>query len=1061
MRKITQNTFNQGLKMDLNPLTTPNDILTDCLNGTIITYNGNEFVLQNDMGNCKVDTARLKPGFIPMGMKEYGGIIYVVSYNPVNGLGEFGCFPSPQRDFSTTDYAELGPVNFRTNEFVLETNTTTETSTKYAGKLSQPELFELHPGDLYVIVYTIHEPNAPDSGLSTDLNTTSKMNNYISKDPANRKLFRLKFYKITNTNKLTELDPTKIKVIEYQPDISEEYVYFTENSNSTLVASLEFEQLDTFDANIIDTSLRTHTDKTVVIESIGQSASLADFQGVKVNITQPTSKVFYLDKATGTKKASAIVSGLSAGDNFQCSITPYCNYALYPKLRKDFKLTIGEYLSSGSGVNNIFQYYTDYTAGTFKLDFDFKFQGNNPEGLHLYVELYDPWSDYSIVKRIDNPTYYGLNSVILDLVDEPRIDQFDSTTVGGTPPNKLITNLDTTYEKTLLNSTNKVRTTTTLRKNHFYIVRVSGVDQDTSTGSIVYTHYDFYKGVYTSDMFNGIYTTQSALSVDDPAYISDFNSIDFDITNIGYSTTITPSYSIAQPPVIENYPNAMGTDPVTGLPIEVYPLMTGNNYYAVRNIAYTGGGTYKYSKTYETDAEYNVQLALQGVNKVFGTFKSSMLSYTFPTLIATDSGGSGYKPTITEQTIPSTPTTGTRADWISTSLGGLLYKVNLKAFTSRSVSAPITHSMQTGVKYSAVSIMKSFSHFPNGDGPLSNGYATIEISRDPTFLKWIDPSGTMQTATFSLDATTTSRSLYTLFETYSGTKEWSAWWGCCYNRARYWWWNGAPGDYGGDTGDVSHRNNILFFRNPFSGFISACRTHDINVAKDFFNTVKVASNIQSSLYLYYPDNNSITKNGQLVSTLTFNNAPITTTFSPDVVLGSPVKTYLSNFRFRALNNISEFNPTIINNYITSRISDSIIVDSKQTIRDGFIPFITSVKTTTFNLVFDDIVINQSADSDIFTAFINGQTIGLKDAVFSTVPDAKPHGTLFSNDSTKYTSYLGKFGVANVTTGVEVNPETVYIYLKDAGEAQWSGYHRVGGSPKRANAPDLLVDFQMS
>nr|DAM35486.1 MAG TPA: hypothetical protein [Bacteriophage sp.] len=31
--------------MDLNPLTTPNNVLTNCLNGTLITYNGNENVL--------------------------------------------------------------------------------------------------------------------------------------------------------------------------------------------------------------------------------------------------------------------------------------------------------------------------------------------------------------------------------------------------------------------------------------------------------------------------------------------------------------------------------------------------------------------------------------------------------------------------------------------------------------------------------------------------------------------------------------------------------------------------------------------------------------------------------------------------------------------------------------------------------------------------------------------------------------------------------------------------------------------------------------------------------
>ena len=48
MNKVAVNTFSDGLITDLNPLSTPNTVLTNCLNGTIITYNGNEFTLQND-----------------------------------------------------------------------------------------------------------------------------------------------------------------------------------------------------------------------------------------------------------------------------------------------------------------------------------------------------------------------------------------------------------------------------------------------------------------------------------------------------------------------------------------------------------------------------------------------------------------------------------------------------------------------------------------------------------------------------------------------------------------------------------------------------------------------------------------------------------------------------------------------------------------------------------------------------------------------------------------------------------------------------------------------------
>jgi hypothetical protein len=39
------NTFENGLIKDYNPIMTPAGVLTDCLNGTFITYNGNENAL--------------------------------------------------------------------------------------------------------------------------------------------------------------------------------------------------------------------------------------------------------------------------------------------------------------------------------------------------------------------------------------------------------------------------------------------------------------------------------------------------------------------------------------------------------------------------------------------------------------------------------------------------------------------------------------------------------------------------------------------------------------------------------------------------------------------------------------------------------------------------------------------------------------------------------------------------------------------------------------------------------------------------------------------------------
>lgn len=91
MKQTTVNEFKDGLNLDLHPLVTPKTVLTDNLNGTFITYNGNEFCLQNDRGNKWV--ANLTDGYTPIGIKEHNGILYIVSVN--GNATEIGTFPSP------------------------------------------------------------------------------------------------------------------------------------------------------------------------------------------------------------------------------------------------------------------------------------------------------------------------------------------------------------------------------------------------------------------------------------------------------------------------------------------------------------------------------------------------------------------------------------------------------------------------------------------------------------------------------------------------------------------------------------------------------------------------------------------------------------------------------------------------------------------------------------------------------------------------------------------------------------------------------------------------------
>ena len=143
------NVFSEGLITDLNPITTPNNVLTNALNATLITMNGNEFVLQNDLGNGRVETAKLPTGFVPLGVKEYGGIIYVASYNPIAKKGQLGSFPSPERNL-TQD--EIGNKNISVSKSDFSSG---DTLTTYYKRIDvMPEGMYLNPGDKFGLFIT-------------------------------------------------------------------------------------------------------------------------------------------------------------------------------------------------------------------------------------------------------------------------------------------------------------------------------------------------------------------------------------------------------------------------------------------------------------------------------------------------------------------------------------------------------------------------------------------------------------------------------------------------------------------------------------------------------------------------------------------------------------------------------------------------------------------------------------------------------------------------------------------------------------------------------------------
>lgn len=116
MKQNATNEFRDGLNLDLHPIVTPNTVLTDNLNGTFITYNGNEFCLQNDRGNKQV--AKLTDGYTPIGIKEHNGILYIVSVN--GDKTEIGTFPSLKNPISLSDEDFYKEHDFENNYKALK-----------------------------------------------------------------------------------------------------------------------------------------------------------------------------------------------------------------------------------------------------------------------------------------------------------------------------------------------------------------------------------------------------------------------------------------------------------------------------------------------------------------------------------------------------------------------------------------------------------------------------------------------------------------------------------------------------------------------------------------------------------------------------------------------------------------------------------------------------------------------------------------------------------------------------------------------------------------------------
>lgn len=260
------NSFIKGLQSDTHPMTQGNETLSDALNATIITSSGNEFILQNDMGNRRVNNAFLPSGYEPVGIKEYGGIIYIAAYNPITNKSQIGSFPSPQRKINDPEN-NSGEFNFENFDFSTKTQNIEHSSNLENIWVLKNDSFlipltkdtSLRAGDKFSI-YSEDSENLQSKGLYSDdmiiRDIRDNLTNYNNVDSEEMKAISPKNKKYTiavgvlnSQNQFVDITKTlhrvyttegenKGKYIKYQETVSDIYKfndgYFISPSNPNI-----------------------------------------------------------------------------------------------------------------------------------------------------------------------------------------------------------------------------------------------------------------------------------------------------------------------------------------------------------------------------------------------------------------------------------------------------------------------------------------------------------------------------------------------------------------------------------------------------------------------------------------------------------------------------------------------------------------------------------------------------------------------------------------------------------------------------------------------------------
>lgn len=251
-----KSSFGDGLLMDFAPDNTQATCLTHALNATLLTMNGNELSLQNDMGNGRVETAYLPEGYIPVGTCEFGDIIYIVSYNPITNKSQIGCFPSPERNISSEELSgiettfELEEEFLKQNEFGFkETISNSVKKVIYDNKLNPGDKFIVHSGNIYD-----NMPRISDYGNKSHIvgafPKQFKINVVAIEDSGKINYLNnnLKWYNDFYINQESTNNSSKPDIDSYRNLLSSGYSVFQSKVSGKLAILIELERIQNFNS---------------------------------------------------------------------------------------------------------------------------------------------------------------------------------------------------------------------------------------------------------------------------------------------------------------------------------------------------------------------------------------------------------------------------------------------------------------------------------------------------------------------------------------------------------------------------------------------------------------------------------------------------------------------------------------------------------------------------------------------------------------------------------------------------------------------------------------------